>query len=231
MLTSIKKRASSFLTWHCVNPLLRQSREVIYQQLVHRDLRRAGVDDDLYPVGAAAGYGLLYLLIRILRENPIRKIVELGSGESTRLIDRLKPKDASHICYEEDASWHAATKPRLTSCDYRLRHLTRYRIGGVDCEWYGDVESTDFDLLLVDGPVGVPRYSRIGCWKLIEANPKRDFVIVMDDTVREGEAETARFIAEHLQRQGLRVFSHRLDSGNAPTVICAGALSQVRFYF
>ncbi|MFO1362583.1 MAG: hypothetical protein U1F45_08910 [Burkholderiales bacterium] len=50
--------------------------------LVDRDLAVNGVKNDFYPVGAAASYGLLYLLIRILRENEIGSIVEFGSGES-----------------------------------------------------------------------------------------------------------------------------------------------------
>src|SRR6185437_4394464 len=134
---SLKRRAADFLRWHTVQPLENPARELLFQGIVQRDLARFGVVDDFYPIGGAASYALLYLLIRLLRENAVATIVELGSGESTRLIDRVKAPGTRHVCYENDAAWFERTAPRLRACDYRLRPLERFRLDGAEYDWYG----------------------------------------------------------------------------------------------
>jgi hypothetical protein len=231
MIDWFKGRLAGFMQWHVVAPLARLQRESVYQALVQRDLARRGIPDDFYPVGAAASYGLLYLLVRIMSENTVESIAELGSGESTRLLNALKRPGTYHVAHEEYRRWHEVLRSRVGTCDYRHRELEKTTVLGVECSWYRDVEPVDFDLLLVDGPVGVDRFSRIGCWKLIEANRKRDFVIVMDDCFRPGERETLDRIEASLRAKGLEVFSHRLESGASPAVLCCGRFAHVRFYF
>lgn len=231
MLGKLKNRVAGFLTWHVVNPVLRELREALFQGIVERDLRRLAVQADFYPVGGAACYSLLYLLIRILTENRIQSIVELGSGESTRLIDRIRAPDAQHVCYEHDASWHTRSAGRLDRCDFRLRPLVHQHVESIPCDWYDNVALQDFDLLLVDGPIGVDRYSRIGCWNLIRANRKKDFVVILDDSGRPGETETLAFVASGLRGLGLEPHVRQLDSGTVPAIIGCGNLAHVGFYF
>lgn len=230
MLRALKTPVANFLRWHAVNPILRQQRELLFQSLVDRDLAVNGVKNDFYPVGAAASYGLLYLLIRILRENEIGSIVEFGSGESTRLIDALKKPGTYHVCYEDNPDWHEAVRARLASCDYRLRACRARTIEGKSCSWYDAVEPVDFDLMLVDGPSGVEHFSRLGCWETISANRKGDFILVFDDCVRPGERETLGFVRHELAARGIDVHVQSLESGNVPAVLCCGRYSHVRFY-
>lgn len=230
MRRSLKRRAADFLRWHAVQPLANPARELLFQGIVQRDLARLGVVDDFYPIGGAASYALLYLVIRLLRENDVATIVELGSGESTRLVDRVKMPGTRHVCYEDDAGWYARTAKRLASCDYRLRPLAPVRSDGIECRWYGDVEPEPFDVLLVDGPLGTPELSRFGCWNLIDANPGRDYAIIVDDSTRPGEQQTIARILTGLARKGHAPVVHRIESGNVPTIICSGRFEHVRFY-
>jgi hypothetical protein len=226
----VRRLLADFLQWHSVQPVLNQARESLYQAIVQRDLARWGILDDFYPLGGAASYALLYLLVRLLRENRVTRIVELGSGESTRLIDRVKAPGTRHICYENDPDWFDRTKSRLVSCDYRLRPLRRFRLDAVEYDWYGDADPDPFDVLLVDGPIGTPSLSRIGCWQLIEANSSRDYAIIIDDSTRAGEQATIDFLLERLRRRGDNPVFHRIESGNVPAVIGSGRFDHVRFY-
>lgn len=230
MTQSLKRRAADFLRWHTVQPLENPARELLFQGIVQRDLARLGVVDDFYPIGGAASHALLYLLIRLLRENAVATIVELGSGESTRLIDRVKAPGTRHVCYENDAGWFERTAPRLRACDYRLRPLERFRLDGAEYDWYGDVEPEPFDVLLVDGPLGTASLSRIGCWTLIDANPGRDYAIIIDDSTRPGEQATIERVLEGLRHKGHAPILHRIESGNVPAIICSGRFEHVRFY-
>lgn len=230
MLRVLKRPISNFLKWHVVNPILRQERELLFQNLVSRDLASLGVQNNFYPIGAAASYGLLYLPMRILQENAIDSIVEFGSGESTRLIDAIKRPRTYHVCYEDNPSWHGSVGTRLGSCDYRLRALRDRTVEGRACSWYDAVEPVDFDLMLVDGPSGVEHFSRLGCWETISSNSKRDFVVVFDDFVRQGERETLALVTRELAARGLGIHVQYLESGNVPAVVCCGRYAHVRFY-
>jgi len=230
MPRALKRRLADFLQWHSVQPVLHQTRELMFQGIVQRDLARLHVIDDFYPLGGAASYALLYLLVRLLSEDRISTVIELGSGESTRLIDRVKTLGTRHVCYENDPVWFERTKSRLASCDYRLRSLQRFRLDSIEYEWYGDVEPEPFELLLVDGPVGTASLSRVGCWQLIESNPNRDYLIIIDDSTRPGEQATIDFLIERLKAKGDAPVLHRIESGNVPAVICSGRFEHVRYY-
>ena len=46
--------------------------EAVYQRIFERDLERIGAENKYYPVGTAANYGLLYVLLRVARRQSSR---------------------------------------------------------------------------------------------------------------------------------------------------------------
>jgi hypothetical protein len=108
--------------------------------------------------------------------------------------------------------------------------LQQFRLDSIEYEWYGEVEPEPFELLLVDGPIGTASFSRIGCWQLIESNPNRDYVIIIDDSMRAGEQATIDLLMERLQGRGDSPVLHRIESGNVPALICSGRFVHARFY-
>src|SRR5918996_1268758 len=148
MMAILKQLVRSRIDSLVVAPLRGLFTELIYQQIFERACADAGVRNTFYPVGPAANYTLLYLLFRVIRENRLETIVELGSGQSTILIDRIKPPGTRHVCYEDDPYWFDRVRHDLTDTDYRLRPLASVEIEGRGHKWYSDVEPTDFDLLL-----------------------------------------------------------------------------------
>ena len=228
---AIRDGLRSFLRWTVVEPVLHSSAELGFQQIFNNQCQNAGLRNSFYPVGAAAGYSLMYLLFRIVDEHHLDRIVEFGSGQSTLLIDRLKKPRTKHVCYEHDPEWWSWLRGQLKDTDYRLRPLVAMAGNGKSYAWYDDVEPMDFDCLLVDGPGGVERYSRVGCRDIIERNGRTDFVIVFDDAERPGEKETIAQVCNLLRKKGLDIKVNYLWGRAKQAVITTGRFRSVSYYY
>jgi hypothetical protein len=203
LVTLAKTKALEFFRYNFQPRFESLHAEQIFQGLFNQQCLNHQIKNDFYPVGAAANYGLMYLIVRILKELPVQNIVELGSGQSTILIDRIKDSTCTHTAYESNALWAGILRSRLTACDYRERPLCKLRHGDVSYQGYDTVDMQDFDFLLVDGPNGTDRHSRFGCVPLIENNQNDEFIVVADDAERPGEQETIRCIADCLAKKGI----------------------------
>jgi hypothetical protein len=219
-MRGIKRRMRDFVQWNVLNPLEKLGQEQIYQQIFAQQCANWNIRNDFYPLGGAAGYSLLYLLARLLTENRFSSILEFGSGQTTILIDRLAREGTRHVAYEDDPAWHAVTSARIQRCDYRLRPLEQRTIDGIPCATYADGGPEGFDLMLIDGPLGTPQFSRFGCVEPIRANPQGEFVIVFDDCDRPGEVQTIEFVQRLLTLKGI-AYTRRDLGGRTPHAVLA----------
>jgi hypothetical protein len=226
----IKDRVKSFLSWNIVDPIVHNLKEIVYQNIFNNQCLNAGISNDFYPVGDAANYSLLYLVFRILKENELETIIELGSGQTTLLIDRIKRTTTNHICYEDDHHWFKLLEPKLQNTDYRYTELSNYIIDDISCDWYAHVEYEDFDFLLIDGPRGVERFSRLGCCELISRSTGGEFIIVFDDSERRGEQDTIAHVCGILNRKGSKFKISQLRGNKEQTIISTGRYSSVRYF-
>jgi len=227
----LKEKLRGFLRWNVVNPVADLANEIIFQRVFAQQCTNAGITNDFYPVGAAACHTLMYLLFRVFNENKIDSVVELGSGQSTLLIDRIKARDTRHTCYEEDPDWHGLMRTRLNDCDYRRSDLVDKNADGVQYQGYADLNATDFDVLLVDGPRGVDRHSRFDCVPLALANAQRDYLIIVDDADRPGETQTIRHLVDVLRRRGDDVKLSYGRGRTAQALVSSGRFKHCAYYF
>jgi hypothetical protein len=185
----------------------RPAMEAVYRDLFVRDILKLGLEDCYYPVSAAANHSLLYLITRSFLELPIKNVLELGAGQSSILISRLssKPNKAESIrTVEHDQTWaadiqskvghpvHVAPLQAKTVSGNRIRHYSGR---------YFD-PSVLYDFVLIDGPpASSPKtaMNRIGAIDLVDANLAQDFVLIVDDTERRGEATLTKMIRETLR--------------------------------
>jgi predicted O-methyltransferase YrrM len=200
-----------------INPAL----EEIYRHLFVRDIARAGIDDVFYPVGSAANYSLLYLVWRCVRDLPIAAVLELGAGQSTLLLDKARPALGAGFAVrtiEHDAFWAQAVAQNVTH-EVVQAPLVPLQIGGRTIAYYdlaqviGDAQR--FDLVIVDGPPaanGDTRYSRTGCVAVLERCLAEDFVVIVDDAERAGEAAAV---------DACRALLHRLGRGFSEAAVTA----------
>ncbi|MFO1217463.1 MAG: hypothetical protein U1E89_03660 [Burkholderiaceae bacterium] len=226
-----KARIKQFLGWNLVAPVADLAQELIFQGIFDHQCRNHRIPNDYYPLGGAASYGMLYLLTRLLADEGLSEVVEFGSGQSTVLIDRVRPEKGYHLCFESDTGWHARIKPRLHRCEYLLLPIVSRTFESVTASTYDAPPVRDFDLILVDGPHGTPQHSRFGCAEWILGNRRESFVAIVDDTGRPGEGQTVAFIVERLRRSGKKVSTKQMRAKTVLTVIAVGDLAHATQYF
>jgi hypothetical protein len=199
--------------------------EPVYQHLFLRDLGRLGLADVYAPVLGAANYSLLYALLSIILVVEPKGVLELGSGQTTVLMNALRDAGVwagNLVSLEHDPGWadYLATN---VSTPVVLAPLHRHAVSDVMIDGY----STDdlpqspacFDVLLVDGPPGTPRWSRLGCLDFIATRMARDFVVILDDYDRLGEQETAEEIRRVLRNRGVEFVEECYLSNKSQLVI------------
>jgi len=170
-----------------------RTNELMYQTLFAWCCERNGLEKRFHPLRSAANHSLLYLLGRILEENPVKRIVELGAGQTTLLLDGLAPKTGAQVLtLESDAFWgseiQAKVKHEVRTSPLLEREVRGHRALGFDLSSLTPQDK--FDLVVVDGPLGRDTQSRWGCLALLERHLADEFIVVFDDAERPGELET-----------------------------------------
>ncbi len=169
---------------------------------------------DFYLDGAAADASLCLLLFKCLSLGP-RRVLELGSGQTTKLLwnyCREQP-EAAVVSLEQSDQWTAILSGYLQppAPNHRLLHAPLDPVsvpspggGAIDTRWYHANLEGQFDLILVDGPNGTPTYSRAGIVGHLPRILAPTFVIIMDDAERYGEVMTVDLIERTLRAAGIR---------------------------
>ncbi len=171
------------------------------------------------PGRRAAGYPLLYVLFRVLADAAPRRVLELGMGQTTRMIAQYAAHhaDSAHWVVEHDEDWIAffLRNFSLSKQSTLLRmQLTRKAASGASdtCtapayENFGQrLNGQVFDLILIDGPFGATEAgaaSRIDVLELLPGCLAPSFAILLDDTHRSGEQKTVELIRAHLIASGI----------------------------
>ena len=203
--------------------------ERIFQGIVHRELDRLEIDRAFYPVRSAATYSYLYLLIRICTTLPVRRVLELGCGQSTLLLDDLSRDRQLHVTsLEHDPRWASMIGEQCERLALAEAPLVRREVSGRAAETYDfDSGAERFDLLLVDGPKGSKRHSRRGALPFIEDALAEEFIIVFDDAERRGELDTIAETLQRLDARGVDYATALVRSINSQFVIATPAYRAV----
>lgn len=227
----IKRKLINFIQFNFQPRIESLHAENIFQGLFNQQCLNFGVRNDFYPVGAAASYSLMYLLTRIMKELPIRNVIEFGSGQSTVLIDRIKEAGCSHIAYEQNTLWANILRSRLSDCDLRESAMTPMEHNGITYLGFQTLEIQPFDLLLVDGPIGTDEFSRFACVPLIEANVSREFVIIFDDASRPGEQDTISHVTDLLSKNKVDFKLNYLSGRTTQALITTPKYRAASYFF
>ena len=150
----------------------------------------------------AGGYAFFYVLIRILKDTKPERILELGLGESTKVISKFiehcKPT-ATHDIIEHDENWKYKFEENYQlpkQCKIHLCPLVETNIHGHQNKVYHNFEEVAkgcFDLILVDGPFGSQHFSRYELMtKVWSFDDEQNFIILFDDT-HTGKVKKKRF--------------------------------------
>lgn len=158
----------------------------------------------------AMGYPELYVIYRILNEARPKRILELGLGQSTRLIGQyaLEFEDVEHTIVEHDQEWIAffqnsfqlSSRSKFLQLDLEMKPYKDVAAVRVFKEFKEALKGQRFDFICIDAPLGsdMNQYSRIDVLEILPDCLADSFIIVLDDYERSGETHTMHEIEEKL---------------------------------
>lgn len=241
MRLMLKRGVYSALHWGreqrrrwCVSP----EQEVIYRDVFVQLLEQHGMRDEYLPVKSAANYSLLYLIARTVTELRIHRVLELGAGQSSILLDRLKqacghPREITTL--EHDARWLTALQPRVS---HTLTHvpLKKRKAWGQMTEGYDFSQISlagTFDLIIIDGPQAATResrYNRLPALELTELLPPDGAVVIVDDAERPGEAYLTSLLMKKMRTGDRELIRSATNAAKRQELIAYGTKYAAGFF-
>ena len=201
----------------------RKTSELVWSQVYHDTIRGSewlSQNQPFSPGRGAIGYPVMYIMYRILNEIRPTSILEMGMGQSTKLIGSYvsyTEGNSKHYVVEHDPEWidfftNHFTLPKSTEivkCDItdvnveidgKITNITSY-VGLKE-----QIQGKKFDFIFIDGPYGYrsPDYSRVDILDVLPQCLDEQFVIIMDDCDRNGESNTCKMISLVLQEKGIK---------------------------
>ena len=177
----------------------------------------------------AAGYQMLYVMYRILDSVKPKQILELGLGQTTRMISQYSGYyHAEHQVVEHDPKWieFFATTYEVpdnvkfvnidTIIDKYLDDEAVIMYQGFEEQFRGQ----KFDFICIDAPLGgkAIKYARVDILKILPECLESDFVLLLDDTERIGETNTIKLLQNTFKDNGIEYVMKRYDGRKSSTI-------------
>lgn len=190
-------------------------------------------DRSFSPGRWAVGYQFLYVMYRILNEVKPKSILEMGLGQSTRMIAQYvrASSDVNHYVVEHDPGWieffsNNFAVPESTTIvqlpwDFRpYKEAERVRCYK---DFAANFKDKVFDFISIDGPLGgdMHQYARIDTLSIVPESLAENFVIMIDDTERSGEIGMIAELLAKLDAAGIKYKVGRYRGEKQATVICS----------
>lgn len=194
------------------------------------------VDKTFAPGRWAVGYPYLYVMYRVLNEVRPNKILELGLGQSTRMIGQYAAayEDIEHIVVEHDPEWIAFFENDFQLSNHSQivqleREMVAYKEAAavrVFSDFKEHFVGQKFDFISIDAPLGgdMKQYARIDVLTMLPECLSDDFVIMIDDCERVGEMNTLAEMERVLQENGIKYKCGRYSGKKDCVLICAAHL-------
>lgn len=185
----------------------------------------------------AVGYPYLYAMYRVLNEIHPKHILELGLGQSTRMIAQYAAADhdVSHTIVEHDPEWiNFFNRDFELPPNSKIVRLEREFVPYNEAEsvrvFHGFKEAVGnqiYDFISVDAPLGgdMKQYARIDVLELIPQCLADEFVIMIDDTERSGERNMIRELQQSLKNAGFEFQIGKYSGQKECTLLCSRQLS------
>lgn len=213
----------------------RHASEAVWAQIFNNTISESlWLKDKTFSPGRwAVGYPYLYVMYRVLNETRPKRILELGLGQSTRMIAQYAAafQDVEHIVVEHDPEWveffcNDFPLPKNTKVVMLEREMVPYKDAEAVRVFKGFKETFQgqkFDFISVDAPYGadMKQYSRIDVLNLIPDGLSEKFVIMVDDTERNGETHTISEIESYLAEAQILYSRGRYSGRKDCMIVCA----------
>jgi len=202
----------------------RYAREAVYAHLLDQALAAAKLDVRLFPAKRAGNHSLLYLVCRIVDTFAPGAVLELGAGETTKLLAGFqRASRTALVTLESDPDW-ARRVARVAGAEVTRSPLVERVVRGHATRGYdpGAIEGRRFEMVVVDGPAGERRRSRWGVLDVLDRNLAEEFVVVFDDVHRLGEIDTVLEAWRLFGEKGIEVEAGLTRAAKWQLVMAAG---------
>lgn len=185
-------------------------------------------DKAVSPGRWAVSYIVLYVLYRVLNEFRPKNILECGLGQSSKLTAQYVEANGGQLTICEDSKdWASFFKKSFPIADKYIHLLGLEMVEVVkpyESRTYvgfdNVIKGKKFDFIIVDGPLGSPRYSRPELLDVVD-NLAQSFVIMLDDVNREGEQDTWNLLKTKLVKKGI-IFNEKIyTSDKSVGLLCS----------
>lgn len=163
----------------------------------------------------AVGYAFLYVMYRVLNETHPKCILELGLGQSTRMIAQYTAANdgVRHYVVERDTEWTSffcndfklPERTELACLDYEIVPYKEAEKVRVFRGFKERFDGKKFDFISIDAPYSgdMKQYARIDVLDCLPSCITENFVIMIDDCERIGETNTVAEIEKRLKEIGV----------------------------
>lgn len=194
---------------------------------------------DFCPGRWAIGYQALYVLYRVLNEVRPKAILELGLGQSTKLITQYAAVNSEvyHVVVEHDESWidlFKTTTQIAINTRILRKNLTIEKWNGVDGirvyeEFSKDIIPGKYNLIVIDAPWGgdMKEYARVDVARVLDQCLDDSFVILMDDYNRSGEQATVEYMKKVLEKKEIKFSFAKYEGAKDVAVIVSEDLKYI----
>lgn len=188
----------------------------------------------------AIGYQCSYILYRVLNEVRPKHILELGLGQSTKIIGQYSDyyKEVQHTVVESDSQWieffmhnyPLQENTDILQCNYAMEDFQNHSGVRVFEGLEETIKDKQFDLIIIDAPFGgdMTEFSRIDILKLLPQCLNDSFVIIFDDINRLGERNSFNTILKVLEANDIAYAVGSYHGQNITGVIVSDDLKYIR---
>ena len=201
-----------------VNKTLRTANEAVFASIFNNAISHSEwLKNTAFSAGRwAVGYPFLYAMYRILNEVKPVKILELGLGQSTRMIAQYVAfyQNTTHFVVEHDDEWidffqrdfALSKKSKIVKLNWNFEKYNEAESVRVYGGFEKKFKNKKFDFISIDGPFGgdMKQYARIDVLKLLPSCLAENFIIMIDDTERSGETNTVKEMIKKLDENGVK---------------------------
>jgi len=180
--------------------------------------------------GWAMDTAALYTVFRILNDVKPKNILEFGLGQSSKMVHQYANffSDITALTVEHDQNWinffiAGLNKNSIISVKQADKIIVNYN--GFETASYDRMneltESTKYDFVVVDGPIGSEHYSRSQIIEIAKKSLSEQFCILIDDSQRNGEQETVKEVCRILESKGINYLQREYSGEKKHAIICS----------
>ena len=208
--------------------------EAVWAEVFHDAIKDCAwlKNTKFYPGRWAVGYPALYAIFRILENVKPQNILELGLGQSTRMIGQyaMQNKNITHTLIESSSEWVTFFKNEFelpSNTEIQILECEIKDFNGHQVRQYKDfdkiISGKKFDFICIDAPLGgdMKDFARVDVAKNIPGILKDNFIILLDDCNRSGEHNTLEFMKTTLQNAGVAFVQGRVYGQKTTEFLCS----------